>query len=159
MERAGRARGGDGANKYPAVTQETLLYLLQAAASLSGLPSVEVETLPPIVMLPHDVMMARVCKGEPEGCEQTDLAAAFSPTHNEIVALESFDFDNDEVDASFLVHEIVHALQHRAMPAMMDSCESVWSAEIQAYSVQNAYLKSHGQMYQAGAALRFFHCD
>ncbi len=136
---------------------ETLSYLLFFASLHSGLPPPTV--LPTIQQMPRAEMMAIVCVGEPEDCPTLNLAAAFLPHTYRIVALDTFDFDNEEFDASFLVHELVHAMQYWRDPKFLSSCESAYAAEDQAYKVQNEYLRSRGQLYVAGAAMRYFHCD
>jgi hypothetical protein len=142
------------------MTFETMVYLYQAAISLSGLPQVELTKMPIIKQMPYEAMIAHVCKVDPDDCKNhPSIAGVFLPTTYEIVLLDSFDFDHNETDASFLVHELVHALQFNQNSDLTATCESTLAAEKQAYQVQNSYLSHHGQLYRAGDVLRFMSCS
>ena len=136
---------------------ETVAYLLIFAVTHSGLAAPPV--LPSIQQMPKTEMLALVCADEPPDCPTSNIVAAFLPHTYRIVALDTFDFDLEEFDASFLVHELVHAAQYWADSKFIETCEKAYAAETQAYKVQNEYLREHGQLYVAGAAMKFFHCD
>lgn len=141
------------------MTSETLAYLLSSAISISGLPPINQNELPIISQLTSIQMDKKVCENDPDECESELLVGVFIPQYNKIIILDSLDVDNDELDASFLVHELVHALQYKVNPHILDSCESNLAAEIEAYKVQNRYLHIHGQLYQAGQILNFIQCS
>lgn len=136
------------------MTLETAVYLFHSAVSLSGLPPTPIP-IDSIQQLPREEMMAILCKDGPEDCLNRRLAGAFDG--EKIYLLNTLDMEN-MTDASFLVHEFVHVLQYSVNPHLMETCESALEAERQAYAVQNAFLKKHGQLYRAGEVLRFFTC-
>lgn len=131
--------------------------LLAAAIHLSGLPAMPASELPPVLMLPRSELNKTVCPSVPIRC--AGLTAAFDTQRYRIVMDDRLDL-NDEYDASFLVHEMVHVLQfHSGGSTGFTSCEAVVESERQAYAVQNAYLREHDQTGSEGAMLKFSHCS
>jgi hypothetical protein len=63
-------------------------------------------------------------------------------------------------ERSFLVHELVHWLQHQAQPDTQSepSCMAYRAAEREAYTVQNRYLRHHQSGRRAGTMLNMLHC-
>ena len=65
----------------------------------------------------------------------------------------------DETDQSYIVHELVHYLQHRRDgDALFADCPRVMQAEAEAYAAQNRYLAHFRQWRRVGEMLRFTHC-
>ncbi|HJV28438.1 MAG TPA: hypothetical protein VJ673_22360 [Aromatoleum sp.] len=90
---------------------------------------------------------------------QQGLVAAYIVEQGRIVYRDDLSLDND-IDNSFLVHEFVHALQDGASSGHpFDTCADVMAAERQAYAVQQAYLRSRGQMLRVGDRLRWVGCE
>jgi len=135
---------------------ELLTQLLAAAIRLSGLPAIHVSELPPVVMLPRQVLNETVCSSAPVRC--SGLIAAFDTQRYRIVVDEKLDF-GDPDDDSFLVHELVHVLQFKQSGSVgFTSCTAVLESERQAYAAQNLYLRENGRLGQHGIMLRFSHC-
>lgn len=77
------------------------------------------------------------------------MAAYDAPTHT--VILRDFLDMRRTPDRSFLVHELVHALQHQRQGAAFQArCNDVVNTEREAYQVQNHYLAVHGQFQRVG---------
>jgi hypothetical protein len=137
-------------------TSQLLTQLLSVAIRLSGLPGIHVSELPPVVLLPRAELNKTVCSSAPVRC--AGLIAAFDTQRYRIVADDKLDFD-DPVDASFLVHEMVHVLQFKQTgSAGFTSCTAVLQSEEQAYDVQNRYLRQNNRPARQGSMLRFSRC-
>lgn len=135
---------------------ELMTYLMQIAASLSGLSLPATEAWPPVTALPQAALVKEVCPDRPSDC--TGLAAVYDTEKNRVLMLDSLNIEND-TDNSFLVHEFTHFLQHSATgDAIFATCEATLATETQAYSVQNRYLRKTGQFARFGEALRFLDC-
>lgn len=130
--------------------------LLAAAIHLSGLPAIPASELPPVHLLPRSELDKTVCPSAPMRC--AGLTAAFDIQRYRILMDDKLHL-NDDYDASFLVHEMVHVLQFRNGGSTgFTSCEAVVESERQAYAVQNAYLREHDQPGNEGAMLKFSPC-
>jgi hypothetical protein len=138
------------------MTLEILSYLLAAAVQLSGLPPIPVADLPPVVVMPRQEMYVHLCLTG--SCPRTEHLADFIPSQYAIVYLDSLNPEGNEIDASFLVHELVHVLQFHQDRKAFVACADFLAAEKQAYRVQNAYLRQQGQFYIAGAQMRGASC-
>jgi hypothetical protein len=137
-------------------TYEILTQLLSVAIRFSGLPAIHVSELPPVVMLPRAELNKTVCSAAPVRC--AGLIAAFDTQGYRIVADDKLDF-SDPVDASFLVHEMVHVLQFKQTgSAGFTTCTAVLQSEEQAYAVQNHYLRQNDRPARQGSMLRFSRC-
>lgn len=133
---------------------ELFALLMAAAVSLSGLPPLE--KLPKVTQISSKDLQILAC-GNEDRCR--GLAAVYDTETKNIYLNNSLNLLND-TDNSFLVHEYVHALQHQKYgDNMWNTCEDSKQIEEQAYAVQNKYLKSRGQLFKAGAALRWFNCS
>jgi hypothetical protein len=140
-----------------AMPDSTLLaYLLSAAASLSGYPAVELEEVPPIVRMPAVDMRREVCGEGQASC--ANMAAVFDTDGRRIILREDLDLESPG-DNSFLVHELVHVLQHRLRgDRIFAGCHETLRTEREAYAVQNRYLKREGQFLRFGEGLAFMRC-
>ncbi|MBK7664847.1 MAG: DUF4157 domain-containing protein [Sterolibacteriaceae bacterium] len=133
-----------------------LAYLLSAAASLSGYPQVAVDALPPIVRMSAAEMRRAVCDHGQNSC--ADMAAVFDTDGGRILLRDDLDLDS-AADNSFLVHELVHVLQHRQRGGrIFAGCHETLRTEREAYAVQNRYLKREGQFLRFGEGLAFMRC-
>lgn len=133
-----------------------LSQLLAAAIHLSGLPAIPASELPPVLLLPRSELDRTVCPSAPMRC--AGLTAAFDTQRYRILMDDRLQL-NDDYDASFLVHEMVHVLQFRHGGGIgFTSCEAIVESERQAYAVQNAYLREHDHPGNEGALLKFPHC-
>lgn len=74
---------------------------------------------------------------------------------------EDLNPDKDMISNSFLIHEMVHALQKKTRndDDMFGTCQKIYQTEKEVYEAQDAFLKSEGQFFRAGNALRFFLCQ
>lgn len=133
-----------------------LAYLLSAAASLSGYPAPAVDDLPPIVRMSVGEMRRQVCGDGQRSC--ANLAALFDSDGRRILLRDDLDLDNPG-DNSFLVHELVHVLQHRQRgERTFAGCHETLRSEREAYLVQNRYLKREGAFLRFGEGLAFMRC-
>lgn len=132
----------------------TLAYLLAAATHLSGLPPLQ--KLPEITPVSAIQMVATVCPQVPSDCRS--LQAVYETEGNHILYLDTLDMEVPE-DASFLVHEITHALQYQARgDAIFAGCNAMMATEKEAYAVQNKFLQREGRLLRVGEMLRFARC-
>lgn len=140
------------------MTDSTLLaYLISAAANLSGYPAVPIEELPPIVGMSAADLRHEVCGHGQTSC--TNMAAVFDSDGWRILLRDDLDLENP-ADNSFLVHELVHVLQHRQRgERIFAGCRETLRTEREAYSVQNRYLKREGRFLRFGEGLAFMTCS
>lgn len=144
------ARAGPAQAPDPELMQD----LLQWAARLTGLPAPA--GLPALTALPAAELARRVCPDEPRHCRT--LIAVYDTDRVEILYQDTLDL-RDETDQSYLVHELVHHLQHRRDgDALFADCQRVMAAETEAYAAQNRYLAHFRQWRRVGEMLRFTHC-
>lgn len=140
---------------------ELLEYLLAKALRLSGLPAVSTAALPPVYQISREELQKEVCPSDPENCR--GLAAVFDDLRYRILILDSFELSDNfkPVDYSYLLHELVHAIQYlHSGPYIFQDCATLYQTEKQAYDVQDAYLAEEGAFHRAGIYLRFsFRCD
>jgi hypothetical protein len=138
------------------VTQELLSFLLVLAAKLSGYPAIPLEDLPPIEVMSEQALADAVCPETGNGC--TNIVATFETGRYVIYVRDTLDLEN-AADNSFLLHELVHVLQHKARgDAIFADCVTTLKTETEAYQAQNAYLKREGQFLRFGEALGFMTC-
>lgn len=145
----------------PPIDHETLEYLVGKAARHSGLPALTLNELPPIQFVSEAELNKTVCPDDPANCRQ--LAAVFDDLGYRILVRDDFDISENfnPYDYSFLIHEIVHALQYRSHGAeIFNGCAAVKATEIQAYDAQDSFLKEAGDFHRLGQFIRFsFYCD
>jgi hypothetical protein len=76
--------------------------------------------------------------------------AFFNPATDAIYVDDRLQLTNDAVAQSFLVHEMVHYLQHITGKigdsAVLETCEQRMALEMEAYRVQNRFLAATGSM-------------
>lgn len=133
-----------------------IAFLLQAAVSHSGFPAIPVESLPPIRAVTRNVIATEICPDKPEECQ--GMVAVFDTDRYRILYSEELDAEN-AADNSFLIHELVHVLQHKANgDKIFATCEAAMKTETEAYRAQNAYLKKEGQFLRFGESLAFTTC-
>jgi hypothetical protein len=131
-------------------------FLLELAVKFTGLPGLPADGLPPLQAVSRSQMRAIACGDSPAGCGQ--IVALFDADRYRIVYLDTLDLQDAE-DNSFLLHEIVHALQYRQRgAAMYADCEALLATEAQAYRAQNAYLRREGRLMQFGDVLQATTC-
>ncbi|MCM2277778.1 MAG: hypothetical protein NDJ89_06850 [Oligoflexia bacterium] len=138
------------------LSPELFAFLLEMATSLSGYPALKPDRIPTVIALPEKAIIEEVCPTDPQNCR--GLAAFFHTETRRIVYRDTFDMEND-TDNSFLVHELVHALQFEVRgSALFETCPAAREAEREAYEIQNRYLKRQGQFARFGEGLRFWVC-
>lgn len=140
--------------------QETLQWAFDKAQKFSGIQSQAPDhwkTLQ-IYLLTDDELSAQVCPEDPQNCH--GLAGLFDTQKKIIYLREDLNPDNDMISISFLIHEMVHSLQSetRSDDDLFGTCQKLYATEKQAYEAQDAFLKSEGQFFRAGNALRYFIC-
>lgn len=134
-----------------------IAFLLMAAVRITGLPAVPVEELPPFVPLPALELERQICPDAGNGCR--GIVAYFDSLHYRILYRDSLDLD-EPLDHSYLLHEIVHVLQHRQFGnAMYADCYALRQTEGQAYRAQNVYLHATGQLAYVGGMLQYASCS
>ena len=139
------------------VDVELLAYLLAAAVRLSGLDPLPVTQLPPIQQMPANLIQATACPQRPVDC--TDIAAFFDHTRYRILLRDDLDLAHS-TDNSFLVHELVHVLEHRAKGRrFLADCADSLRSEREAYRVQNTYLREQGRLERHGDMLSHMGCS
>lgn len=130
--------------------------LLAMAITLSGLPPVASENLPPLYAVTATEMAATVCPDEPAQCRS--MAALFDTERYRILILSTLDMRDPE-ENSFLLHELVHVLQFAQQgEAGFSSCQAIVASEHLAYQVQNRYLAARGLFAQQGMMMRYMRC-
>lgn len=133
-----------------------IAYLLAAAIRITGLPPVPAEELPPFVALSSRELERQVCPNAGQGCR--GIVAYFDALHYRILYRDSLNLD-EPFDHSFLLHEMVHVLQHRQEGnAMYEDCRALLRTEAQAYRAQNIYLRAHDQLAYVGTRLNQASC-
>lgn len=138
----------------PPPDTELMQDLLRWAGKLTGLDPPA--ALPTLTALPDTELARRVCPDEPRHCRT--LIAVYDTERTEILYRNTLDL-RDETDQSYLVHELVHYLQHRRDgDALFADCPRVMQAESEAYAAQNRYLAHFKQWRRVGEILRFTHC-
>jgi hypothetical protein len=128
--------------------------LLGWAARLSGLPAAAEP--PPMRAYSPEALAWRVCPERPQACR--NLVAVYDIGLATVLYRDTLDL-REPTGRSFIVHEFVHHLQHRALGDRIGAtCEDVVAAERQAYAAQDGYLRRHGGMLPVGTGLRTMHC-
>jgi hypothetical protein len=139
----------------PALDMALMTELLQWAGRLSGLPVAP--ALPELHALAAADLAQRVCPQRPGDCRT--LVAVYDTDQRMVLYRDSLDL-RDETDQSYIVHELVHYLQHlRDGDRLFANCEQVMAAETLAYGAQNKYLAHFKQWRRVGEMLRFTHCQ
>lgn len=143
--------------RYAQVSAELAQDLLGWAQRLSGRQPVTGQTPPRLEPLDDEMLARTVCPDHPGACR--GLVAAYDTDRRRIIYRASLDM-RDPTDQSFIVHELLHWLQHvERGKALEASCESMLDAEREAYAVQNQYLSRFKQWQRVGDVLRFTFCS
>jgi len=131
--------------------------MLKWAASLSHRSIPDGIKPPALIATDEGVLAAMVCPGDPEAC--SSVAAAYSLETREIRYRASFDLHDIE-DRSYIVHEMVHFLQHLDQRiSVTKTCQQIFRNEREAYSVQAAYLRRHGSIHAYQVFPRMVACQ
>lgn len=133
-----------------------IAFLLAAAVRITGLPAVQLGELPVFVALPAEELERQVCPAGDGGCR--GIAAYFDSLHYRILYRDTLALE-EPLDHSYLLHEIVHVLQHRQFgSAMYADCRATLRTEAQAYRAQDLYLRASGEQAQVGGILHKVAC-
>jgi len=131
--------------------------LLAAAIHWSGLPSMPVDQLPFFEPMSATEITITQCPYVLTECE--GIVSLYDHENYLIVYLDTLDMNSVE-DRSFIMHEMVHVLQHHAhlVPTPL-TCIDVERIEKQAYRAQNAYLRSEGSYLHVGLSDKSTKCQ
>ena len=140
--------------------KETLDWIFTKAQRFSGIVSNQPDNWKTMkyFLLSDEELSKQVCPEDPQNCH--GLAAVFDTKTRNIFIREDVNPDDSIINLSYLMHEMVHSLQseYRTEDEMFGTCQKLYNTEKEAYEAQDAFLKSEGQFYRAGNALRFFIC-
>lgn len=151
-----RASAQTSASSQNRLDPAQLLELFQWAARLTRRTLPDDLTLPVVVALSVEQLNQRVCPDKPTRCRP--IAAAYGIENRDIIYRDSLDMTR-LLDRSYLLHEVVHFLQHQDQrDAVNASCEQILANERQAYGVQAAFLRQHGIYQPVGLELRRIRC-
>ena len=140
--------------------KETLQWTFEKAQKFSGIQSQSPDNWEKIkyYLMTAQELSAQACPEDPQNCR--GLAALFETVSKTIYIREDLSPDSDMISLSFLLHEMVHSLQSetKSDDELFGTCQKLYGTEKQAYDAQDAFLKSEGQFFRAGNALRYFIC-
>lgn len=143
--------------RHARVDPELAMDLIDWAVRMSGRTAPTKGSMPLLEPLSAEELSRTVCPNRPQSCR--GLVAAYDTDRRRIVYRDTLDM-RDPTDQSFIVHELVHWMQHLARgPALEETCDSVLAAEREAYEVQNRYLARFKQWQRVGEVLRFTFCN
>jgi hypothetical protein len=129
---------------------ELLADLFRVIHALSGYPIPD--QFPEVHLVPHHELEARIC---PAGCG----VKAFYLSGRGVFMDEALDVRNDVVARAVLLHELVHHVQNIA--GRFDSlaeCQAWYAREVEAYQIQNDYLRQQGSATWVYMPGRIQHC-
>lgn len=130
--------------------------MLRSASEFSSRPIPGNGKQPVLIPMSAESLAAEVCPENPGRC--SSLFAAYSLETGNIMYRASFDLKN-RVYRSFIVHEMVHFLQHLEQDEQMTkTCQQVMRNEREAYKVQAEYLKQHGNAFATKGFPRRMSC-
>jgi hypothetical protein len=111
--------------------------LFAVISSVSTYP--EPYHLPDVHLKPLAELQAMVCKGP---CQ---LRGFYLPRKG-VFLNDTLDLQADLIARSVLLHELVHHVQELSgrFDSLPHQCDRWWSREKEAYEIQNAYLREHG---------------
>ncbi|MDP4299359.1 DUF6647 family protein [Leptothrix discophora] len=140
----------------PGLDPELFDDLVGWAVRLSGRGAAPESIRPTVQRLDAAGIARRVCPETPRSCQ--GLVGVYGSHDRTILLRDDLDL-RDPTDQSFLVHELVHWLQHLADGDAIDaSCRRVMAHEAEAYRVQNLYLARFRQWRRVGEVMRYMHC-
>lgn len=128
--------------------EHNLERLLQWAAQLTNRQYPSSAKLPSVIAASPNQLKTAICPDSPKAC--AGVAAAYNVAEGSIVHRDTFDARR-VLDRSFLVHELVHFLQHLEQGVELNlSCEVIRANETEAYLAQHAYLRRFGRPVPPG---------
>lgn len=132
--------------------------LITWAAEHRGRRLPAADEAPTLQALPEEQLKQIVCAELAEhACR--GLVAAYEPARQRIIYRDTLDM-RLPFDRSFIVHELVHWLQHRDGQALAGAdCRAVLAAEREAYAAQNRYLHHYQVGARVGTGLKFIACE
>ncbi len=138
-------------SERPDFDERSMRQLVGWAAHLSGRELIDDHAVPIAIRLAPGEIQRHVCPERPSTC--TRVAAAYNIGRREIIYHHALD-PRSLIDRSYLVHELVHSLQHREFGAKINtSCQTILDNEREAYKVQALYLRIHGSNHPVGLDL------
>lgn len=130
--------------------------MLRSASEFSSRPIPANGKQPALISMSAESLASKVCPQNPGRC--SSLFAAYSLETGNIMYRASFDLKN-RFYRSFIVHEMVHFLQHLEQDEQMTkTCQQVMRNEREAYRVQAGYLKQHGNGFATRGFPRRMSC-
>jgi hypothetical protein len=111
-------------------------------AAIHGLSGYQIPTImPDVQLLAPQHIQEMICKG-PCG-----VRAFFLPEKGIFLNQGVVDPHKDAFNRSILLHELVHFVQlvSGKFETVTDKCDRWYSKELEAYQIQNAYLKTQGE--------------
>ncbi len=130
--------------------------LVEAAVEFSE-RSRPASPLPTVLGLSPDTFAREVCRDQNIPCD--NVLAAYDAREQRVLYRAELDLTK-VWERSFLVHELVHWIQHQAQPdvGVEPTCQAYRAAEREAYTAQNRYLRHHHSGRRAGTMLNMLHC-
>ena len=139
------------------VSESVMVSLMIAASRLSGLPAVPVDQMAAVKSISQEEIITLQCPTEPDEC--SGMVAFYDIPKNTIYLKNTLDLDSTR-DLSFLLHEMVHVLQYRALgDTIFSDCDNTVRSEKLAYAVQNKFLLNNGLFDRFGDSLAFMTCS
>ncbi len=139
------------------VSESVMVSLLIAASRLSGLPAVSIDQMAAVKSISQEEIVALQCPESPKDCD--GMMAFYDIPKNTIFLKNTLDLDSTR-DLSFLLHEMVHVLQHRSLgDVIFSDCENTVRSERAAYAVQNRFLINNGLFDRFGDSLAYMTCS
>lgn len=125
---------------------EMLTGILMYVAAAMGVPESQIEQIPPYTVEERSSEeLFRMVFPSAEWKENSKVSlmvqGSYIPTTSTVLLNESLDWENDVIDRSVLLHEVVHHVQFYAAQEMYE-CKA--AKEREAYAIQEAYLKENG---------------
>lgn len=141
--------------------QEALQWIWKKAQRISGIQSIFNTDNPqhlPVYIITEKEMHEEICPDDPQNCR--NLGGAYDTEEKRILLRNDLVPEEDIISASFLLHELIHALRNETMSAesMFGTCSRLRLREQEAYDAQNVFLKSEGALFRAGIAMRMMAC-
>ena len=155
------ARGSDAPSPLHAAWQgavpaEDVAPLMAEAVRMTGLPALPDADLPPVWSVSEAALHAAVCHDGDEHCH--GLQAVYDTELHRILVLEWGRTRGPEWE-SFVVHELVHALQYAQHgERIFADCAARRASEQQAYDVQDAYLQRRGALLRVSSQMWWWQC-
>lgn len=148
---------GAGAAAEPALPDKLRKELIGWAAHFAERPNPPDGEQPEFVPLSDAQFEPAVCADSPFECRA--VLAAYDAAGSRVLYRSRLNMD-DALDRSFIVHELVHWLQHRHANVQppTETCQVRRRAEVEAYAVQNRYLKHYQRGRFVGEALAAMVC-